>query len=299
MSTAPTVDVLILSYNTRELLADCLASIRQHKPDPSVAEVRVRVLDNDSSDGSPEMVERSFPEVEVVRSGDNVGTARANNRLAETSDAGYVMLLNSDTRWTEDVVGPLLRTLEESPRAVVVGPRMDWPDGRRQPSAQRFPTPAYELAGAIRGRLWARLLRPFLDVEQVIEHVERPDIDLSQPSETPTMWATCWLMRRSDVEAFGLFDERFFSYDDDIDFARRMSARGRTFVYDPRVRITHIGGGSSTESKKTELTQAGRRLYYRLHHGRLAAFLFAHALPAFRRADALGTRITRRAPRHA
>lgn len=299
MNAPPKVDVLILSYNTRELLAACLASIPEHKPDATVAEVRVRVLDNGSTDGSQEMVERSFPDVKLVRAGENLGTSRAINLLTTDCDADYVMKLDSDTRFTEDVVGPLMRTLEETPRAAVAAPRLEWPDGRRQPSAQRFPTLTYELACAIRGRLWGRVARPFWDVDQTIEHVERHEIDLSKPSETATVWGACWLTRRSDLESLGFFDERFFCYDDDIDFARRMSKRGRTCVYDPRVRLTHVGGGSSAGSKKTKLTQAGRRMYYRVHHGRLAALLFAYALPAFTRADAFRARLTRRLPRPA
>ena len=280
LTQAPTVEVLIVSYNTRDLLADCLASIEEHKPAPSVAGLTVRVLDNGSSDGSAEVAEQ-FQGVVVERANENLGFARANNILAASSDADYLMLLNPDTRWREDIVAPLLDVLRSHPRAVAAGPRLEWRDGTRQFSAQNFPTIWYEFAVAIRGTRWQRLVRPFWTVEKTIERVERRNLDLSGPHETPSLWAACWLMRRADIEVFGLFDERYVTYDEDLDFCRRINARGRTFVYEPRVGLTHVGGQSSSETVRRELLRRGRRRYYRTHHGPAAAFVYAKVLPAF------------------
>jgi GT2 family glycosyltransferase len=289
-----TIEALIVSYNARELLASCLGSIEQHMPDASVAEMSVRILDNGSSDGSPEMVADRFPWVSIERWTENRGFARANNHLAMSSRADYVMLLNPDTRWTEDLVEPLLDALVQTPRAVAAGPCLIWPDGRRQPSAQRFPTLAYELALTLQQTPYARLLRRLWDVEQVIAGIEMVAMEASTRVETQSLWATCWMMRRRDIKALGLFDERFVMYDEDLDFCWRMKGRGRTFVYEPRVRLVHVGGGSSTVSVKHHLTRRSRYVYYRLHHGRAAAFLYARALPAVLRLDATRSRLTSR-----
>jgi N-acetylglucosaminyl-diphospho-decaprenol L-rhamnosyltransferase len=97
--------------------------------------VRVRVLDNASSDGSADMVAASFPDVELVRSDRNLGFAGANNRLVAVSDADHVLLLNPDTVFSEDVVTPLCHVFESDPRIALVGPRLVYPDGTPQPSA--------------------------------------------------------------------------------------------------------------------------------------------------------------------
>jgi N-acetylglucosaminyl-diphospho-decaprenol L-rhamnosyltransferase len=294
---SPSVEVLIVSYNARELLADCLKSIITHKPDPNVAHLTVRVLDNGSSDGSAEMIARQFPAVSLERARYNLGFARASNHLANSSTADYLLLLNPDTRWTRDLVEPLIEALSDSPLAVAVGPRLEWPDGTPQPSAQRFPTLGYELAVIIRGTHCARLVRRLWDVDRLINHIEWQEIDWSCRQAVPSLWATCWLMRRQDVAALGLFDERYVTYDEDLDFCRRMNARGRTCVYEPRVALVHVGGGSSDESVKGELMRRGRRLYYSLHQGRGAAFMYGRGLPALRRLHAAQARLRRRRAR--
>src|SRR4051812_9173213 len=114
----PTVDVLIVSFNTKDVLRDALVSVFEHPPPAAVAELRVSVLDNASDDGSADMVAEEFPQVRLIRSDVNLGFGRANNRLAATSDADYVLLLNSDILLREDVIAPLLWALEDDPRIV-------------------------------------------------------------------------------------------------------------------------------------------------------------------------------------
>ena len=285
VGACPTVDVLIVSYNGRDLLADCLESIERYPPEPSVAAVNVRVLDNASSDGTLAMIKDRFPEVSLEIVPDNLGFARANNRLVASSDADYLMLLNPDTRWKGDVIGPLLMLLRQSPEAIAVGPRLDWPDGTRQLSAQDFPSISYELALLMSTTSWGRVVGRVWNFGEKVRSVERPDISTSQPSETPSLWATCWLARRSDIAAVGLFDERYVTYDEDLDFCRRMRDRGRVFVYEPRITVTHVGGGSSSPDAKAALMQRGRYLYYARHHGRAAAFMYRRVLPALATID--------------
>ena len=103
------------------------------------------------------------------------------------------------------------------------------------------------------------------------------------------------MMRRRDIEALGLFDERFVTYDEDLDFCRRMDGRGAIRLRrEPRVKLVHVGGGSSTASVKHDLTRRSRYVYYRLHQGRAAAFIYARALPAVLRMDAARSRLTSR-----
>jgi GT2 family glycosyltransferase len=128
----PTVEVLIPAYGARDLLRDCLQSVDANRPDGSVARVEAAVLDDSSPDGGGDMVATEFRWVRLVRSATYLGNTGANNLLAETSTADYLLLLNSDTRWLEDVVGPRLRALERKPRAAGVGAGLVWPDGAPQ-----------------------------------------------------------------------------------------------------------------------------------------------------------------------
>jgi N-acetylglucosaminyl-diphospho-decaprenol L-rhamnosyltransferase len=266
----PSVDVLIVSFNTKDILRDCLRSLTRHPP--SGADLAVSVLDNASADGSADMVAAEFPQARLVRSAENLGFARGNNALAETSTATHLLLLNSDTILTEDLVTPLLAELERDPAIALAGPRLVYPDGRPQMSSERFPGLSYELARVLRGTKAQRLLRPAFDVERVLARTRQEDRATERGArDTDFLWATCWLVRRADVEDGGLFDEAFVTYDEDLDLCRRLRSRGRRVVYVPGVSVVHLGGSSSTSERKRKLMEIGRRRYYRRHHGRATA----------------------------
>jgi N-acetylglucosaminyl-diphospho-decaprenol L-rhamnosyltransferase len=167
----PSIEALFVSFNTRDTLRDALSSLLRHAPPADTAALRISVLDNGSSDGSAAMVAEEFPEARLHRSAVNLGFARANNELARTSTADYLLLLNSDVILTEDVVMPLLGALLEDPRVIAAGPRLVYPDGQVQYSAHRLPTLAYEFALVLRGRPLARAIRPLFDSQRVIDEV--------------------------------------------------------------------------------------------------------------------------------
>jgi N-acetylglucosaminyl-diphospho-decaprenol L-rhamnosyltransferase len=269
-----TVEVLVVSYNTRELLANCLASVEAHRPANGV-EVRVSVCDNGSSDGSADMVSSRFPEARLLRQEGNLGFARANNVLTASSTADYLLLLNPDTVLVEDAVTPLLRVLLSDPRIVAVGPRLVFPDGTVQPSSQRFPGLDVEVASLIRGTRLGRVARRWFDAEAVLERSRQlGPIQGTKPRDTDFLWATCWLIRRADVASGELFDPHFSTYDEDLDFCRRHRDRGRRIVYVPEVTVVHIGGQSSRPELKRRLERRGRARYYRQHGGLARSMAF-------------------------
>jgi GT2 family glycosyltransferase len=279
--STPSIDVLIVSLNTREVLRDTLTSLFRHAPPPLVAELKVSVFDNGSTDGSPEMVLRDFPQVHIHTSTENLGFARANNCLANRSEADYLLLLNSDVILTQDLVSPLLSALEGSPRALAAGPRLVFPDGRVQYSAPRVPSLRAEFADALRGTRLGRALRPVFDSDRLVSDARdaaRTDGGMAA-RETDVLWATCWLIRRDDVVRDGLFDESFPMYDEDLDFCTRAAARGRTFVYVPDVELVHLGGASTKGlSAKLKLTRAARCRYYSRHRGTTAGRVYKYGL---------------------
>ncbi|HEY5317870.1 MAG TPA: glycosyltransferase family 2 protein [Solirubrobacteraceae bacterium] len=283
MSEVPSVEALIVSFNTREALRDTLTSLLEHPPAAHIAEQRLSVFDNGSSDGSADMVAHQFPQARLVRSAVNLGFGPANNRLAGTSSADYLLLLNSDVIVTEEIITPLMGVLREDPRLIAVGPRLVHPDGQVQYSAHRLPTLSYEFAQAVRGRRLGRAIAPLFDSQQRVDAVHELTLtdERADPRTPEFLWATCWLIRRSDVIAHGLFDEAFTMYDEDLDFCHRALRRGRTFRYVPSAEIIHLGGVSSkTGAEKRRLMTQARRRYYRRHHGPLNAALYARAIPA-------------------
>jgi len=270
-----TVDVLLVSFNTRDLLRECLESLGRHLPPRDVATVTVSVYDNDSQDGSADMVAAEFPAVQLVRGDRNIGFAAANNAMARFSSAEYLMPLNTDTRLEEDVIGPLLAVLRADPKTVVVGPRLVYPTGETQASSQDFPTLAFELARDLDGTKLAALLARVVDLETILKRTRQIDrIGERDPRETDFLWATCWLLRASALDGGALFDSKFITYDEDLDFCRRVRRRGGRIVYAPAVTLVHHGGASSTSARKRRLSRHGRRTYYEVHGGRLQALAY-------------------------
>ncbi len=271
----PSVEVLIVSYNTREVLGGCLRSLHTHLFSVEQVAVSVAVLDNASADRSAEVVARSFPEVRLIRSAENLGFARANNVLCATSSADYVMLLNPDVIVESDFLSPLLEELEADMSVGLVGPRLCYRSGQVQSSSERFPNLRFELARGLAGTKLETILRPVFDGQGVIRDVRRSQlVGSDEAHDTDFLWATCWLLRRSDIEKLGLFDESFSTYDEDLDYCRRLRNQNRRVVYVPSASLVHLGGASSTSSHKAQLERAGRVRYYERHRGRRVALTF-------------------------
>ncbi len=275
------VEALIVSFNTREELRQTLATLLRHPPPRDLVELRVSVIDNGSNDGSSEMVAREFPQVDLMRSQENLGFGRATNELAARSSADYLLLLNSDVIVTSDIITPLLYALGRDARAIAAGPRLLYPDGHLQYSACTLPAVRYECARMLRGTRLGRLIRPAFDSERIVEsvHQVRSTHDRRAPFSTPSLWATCWLMRSADVASDGLFDPAFHLYDEDLDFCRRAGLRGRSLLYVPEAKLVHLGGASSpTSDAKAQRMRSAREQYYRRHHGAPAASAYRLAM---------------------
>jgi GT2 family glycosyltransferase len=276
-----TVEALIVSYQTRELLRQTITTLLAHPPEAAIAELSVAVFDNASDDGSADMVAMEFPAVRLIRAERNVGFAAANNALARTSEAAYVLLLNPDVIVVEDLVGPLLAALASDPLAAVAGPRLTGADGTPQHSSQHFPTLRFELARALHRTRIGIAARSLFDPAKVIADSRQHElVESRQSRRTSFLWATCWLIAREEIDQHGLFDERYTTYDEDLDFCRRLQRRGRAALFVPGVRLTHLGGASSTSTAKLAMTRRGRGRYYGDHHSRLSALVFRFAIGA-------------------
>lgn len=256
------LSIIIVSYNTREDLERCLASL--HDPPPAVPH-EIIVVDNRSGDGSAEAARR-WKTIHVVEAGANRGFAAANNIGIRASAGEYLLLLNSDTVVPPGAVDGLLRELRRHPDAAVAGPRLVDIEGRAELSFGRMISPLNELrqrrlaSGHARGDRFATRR-----VEALTSREQWPD------------WVSgaCLLVRRADAEAVGLLDERFFMYTEDVDFCAAIRARGRRILFTPSVEIVHRRGRSAATAPAA--TQAAYRrsqiAFYDKHHPRVAPLL--------------------------
>jgi GT2 family glycosyltransferase len=248
------VDIVIVSHNTRDDVLACLASIFAAPP-PGLASVFV--VDNASADGSVEAVRSRWPAVDVIALDRNVGFGAANNLAMRRARAPLLLLLNSDTIVRPGSLDTLVARLEAT-GAVAAGPRLVDAQGRPEISFGRMISPFGELVQRRRVRRAAR------DTPAARRSVARL---LSRERDVDWVSGACLLVRRDAALAAGLFDERFFMYEEDVDFCAALRARGGRVLYTPQAEIVHLRGRSVAKAA------AGPSHYDRSH----IAFYEKHA----------------------
>lgn len=266
----PLLSIVIVSFNTRDLLRECLASLDQNSRGISK---EVFVVDNVSRDDSAGMVEREFPWVTLIRSDVNLGFAGANNKAFARATGRYVVLLNSDAFLKEGALHRAVDHMEQDPRIGIGGARLIGRDGSWQPSARMFPSLLNELLtiSGLSGkysssRFFGRFDRTWANPD------EAADVDW-----VPGAFS---IIRRDALEKVGYFDENFFLYYEEVDLCLRFKKAGYRIRYWPDVVVVHYGGESSKTIKELSLSTSGSQLslwrmrsaflYYRKHHGWLA-----------------------------
>jgi N-acetylglucosaminyl-diphospho-decaprenol L-rhamnosyltransferase len=221
------LSIIIVSWNTRDLLARCLDSLQAAS---GGLDVEIIVVDNASQDGTPDIVRQRFPEVLLLEPGQNLGFAAGNNLGLSRARGQWLMLLNPDTEVGEGVLQSLITFLQKHPMIGVVGPPLWYATGERQSSRRRFPT----------------LFTLFLE-STPLEHWVRPLLrryymdDRPLHSAHPVDWlvGAAILMRRAVYESVGGLDERFFMYFEETDWQRRIKGAGWPIWYVPDGRIIH------------------------------------------------------------
>jgi GT2 family glycosyltransferase len=258
------VSVIVVSWNAKAYLEECLQSLIEPPPSRSM---EIIVVDNASIDGSPEMVEARFPQVKLIRSGENLGFARANNLAIRESSGKYISLVNSDAKVLPGCLDRLADYLDENPRAGNVGPRVLNPDLTMQSTCRRFPgiwnnfCTATGLATAFRSnRFFSGEHMFFFPHDRVME------VDV--------LVGCFWMLRREVVNQVGLLDESFFMYGEDVDWCRRCWNGGWKVVFVPTgLAIHHRGGSSASQPVRLAVTQQASIIHYwQKHHGPIDLF---------------------------
>lgn len=248
------VSVVIVSWNARDYLKMCLQSIARAS---SGLAVEVIVVDNASSDGSPEMVEKEFPRVRLIQTGANLGFAGGNNKGIEHATGKYVFLINSDVEVGEDTFGKLVGYLDENPDIGLLGPKILSADGGIQRSSMGFPTVENSLYRAIAlDRLFPNSRRFGSQLMTFWDHNSTRDVDVVN--------GCFWAARVDAIKQVGVLDDRFFMYGEDVDWCRRFHQQGWRVVFYPSAEVIHYGAGSSSN--------APQRFYVQLYRSKLMMF---------------------------
>jgi GT2 family glycosyltransferase len=244
--------IIIVTHNSRRDLDGCLGSLTQHPP---AVPHEIVVVDNASSDGTPGVVEQRWPSVRLIDAGGNVGFARANNAAVRATAGDLALFLNPDTIVPAGAIDTLIAELDAHPGAAVAGPRVVDGSGRAELS-------------------WGAMLSPWAEARQkwllrandrgwpwVTAWIDRRSRDTQWPD-----WVTgaCLLIRRADLEAAGLFDERYFLYNEDVDLCTSVRALGRRILFTPAAEITHLRGRSATGTTSAAY-QHSHVLFYEKH----------------------------------
>jgi GT2 family glycosyltransferase len=237
MTNNPALSIIVLSYNTKELLKQCLLSLERLRRE---VKFELIVPDNGSTDGSPEMVEVEFPWVKkVIRIGRNIGFAAGNNRAKKCVEGEFVLFLNSDTIVSEGTLKDTVGYLKRHPDVGALTCKILLPNGKLDKDARRsFITPWVGFTHLILrlDRIFpnSRIFAPYWygSISPDIEH----DVDVIQ--------GAFFLTRRSILDEVGWFDEDYFLDGEDIDLCWKIKEKGWRIIYYPKVSIIHFKGAS-------------------------------------------------------
>jgi len=233
------LSVIIVNYNVQHFLEQCLHSVRKAAKS---LEVEMFVVDNNSVDGSLQMLREKFPEVQVIANKENLGFSKANNQAMQIAKGEYVLLLNPDTVVEEETFGKVIRFMDEHPDAGGLGVMMLDGKGNFLPESKRgLPTPAvafYKIFG----------LSKFFPRSRTFGRYHLGYLDKNETHEVDILSGAFMLMRKSALDKVGLLDEAFFMYGEDIDLSYRLRLGGYKNFYYPGTRIIHYKGESTKKS---------------------------------------------------
>jgi GT2 family glycosyltransferase len=254
------LSVVIVNWNTRELLANCLESIYNSPPPFSFD---VIVVDNASSDGSADMVRNLFPQVKLLQNQENAGFARATNQGIGLAEAKYTLLLNPDTIVLPGALQELVGFMEDYPEVGASGSRVLNPDGSLQTSCYVTPTLGRELI---------RLFHLEAIFPGSAYRMDRWETNV--PRQVEIIQGDCLLLRKAALDQVGLLDERYFIYSEDVDLCYRLQQASWVLYWVPQAQVIHYGG-QSTRQVAAEMfikLYQGKLMYFRMHHGERVAF---------------------------
>ncbi len=256
------VSIIIVSFNTKELLIDCLNSLTKALKNLTN---EIFVVDNDSHDGTVESVRRLFPKINLIANSQNLGFSKANNLAIKKAKGKFVLILNPDTKVMPETITTMLKFMEKDENIACATCRVELPDGSLDRDCRRhFPTPW-------RAACHFLYLSKIFKGSKIFDQYQMGYLPQDQEHEVDSCVGAFMLVRASAIKKAGLFDEDFFFYGEDLDWCWRFKLAGYKIMYNPQVKIIHYkGAASGMKQTSKHLTKASREsrsraLYESIH----------------------------------
>ena len=251
------VSIIIVNWNTRDLLDKCLSSIRSQT---GSLQYEVFVVDNGSSDNSVTMVKEKYPVVRLIVNTQNIGFAKANNQAIRLSQGRYILLLNSDTQLFEDTIYKMLEFMDAHKEAGAMGAKLLNPNLTLQHSIYNFPNLSLALFSL---SLPHNLLPTFR-----LSHIRYWDKH-DKVKAVDYVSGACLMVRQKTIKEIGMLDEDFFMYAEEADWCLRIKQAGEQVYFFPGAQLIHHSGSSSFQrgmiTRSQELAVSGIK-FYKKHH---------------------------------
>lgn len=253
------LSVVVVTYNSREHIADCLRSLERARGGLAM---EILVVDNASADGTLDEVRAVAPGARIVEMGDNCGYARAVNRGTRESTGEFVLVLNPDSMVGEDALATLHAWMRAHPRCGIAGPRLAGADGEVELSGRAFPNHTTFLFNrySLATRLWPRnpWSRRYLNL----------DWDRTTDRTVDWLSGSCMFVRREAIAAAGGMDESYFMFNEDVDWCHAMRQAGWTVDYVAGARVMHRIGSSKGRVSDRVILERHRGMihYFRKYH---------------------------------
>lgn len=273
------LSIIIVNWNTKDLLRECLESIVRETVSLSY---EVWVVDNASKDGSADMMRREFGSVHLIANEENVGFGRANNQAYAHCMGKYTLILNPDTVILNDAVGKMVDFMETNPNAGVAGPKAIHPDGEIQVSWANFPSLSRIWTNNVSWKAALSIFRPLKRLlKSEASYTDRgfTVADTLHTRRVDYLLGQFLLTRKAIVDQVGLFDEDVFMYEEESDFCYRVLKAGWETWFVPDAEIIHYERRSIDQLPnaykiETDWTLRARAHFFRKHHGRMKMVLF-------------------------
>ena len=258
----PDVSIIIVAWNVKKLLLDCLASVYEKTRD-----IRFEVIyvDNASQDGSVDVVRQRFPDVRIIQNSENRGFIKANNQGIEIAKGRYVLLLNSDTLVLDNAITKTVQFADEHTDAAVVGCRVLNPDKTLQRTCFMYPS-------ILNLFLAATYLYKMFPNSRFFGRERMTWWSFDEAREVETVCGCYSLVRREAIDHVGVMDETYFVYGDDPDWCYRFSNAGWKVMFMPDAQIIHYGGQNTMQMARVFRWQleGSQLIFMRLHRNRWA-----------------------------
>jgi len=259
--------IIIVSWNIRHELLDCLRSIEENRPSQ---DFEVIVVDNASTDGTVDAIKRDCPEIRLVINTENRGFAAANNQGIEKTRGEYILFLNPDTIVHPCSLDGLIKFMDDNNDVGACGPKLLNSDGTIQPSVRRFPT--------FRGTLYRHSAFRYLHLfKGQYNKWLMKDFKYDRQLDVDQLMGAALMVRRSIIDQLGGMDETFFMYYEEVDLCYRIKQAGWRIVYVPNVEITHLGGRSAGQipAGKHIMAMTSLLKFFKKYRGTFATAVFA------------------------